>query len=336
MLSKRILASIFVLISSLLYNRADGITNGETVKDNTRYPFMSVVATSGGSLLCSSVLISRSGEKKWFLTSGRCFAQVASNELLQGTLVAAGNTNISKMHAYTISKVFVHPYFNRFNYANDIALFRVDKLNIEMEPISLPDPSTDLSEIKHFSTLGWGGTGTASVSQVLARGNVTGVTDSTILLKMLSGKSEVHKTISGTGSVLRDYDYGAPLIGGVENLDDDTNETLIGIGSWYKSGGSVSLYTDVRPYIDWINSVISSDEKGVNLCSAPCSDMKGLVNSEDGSECVLSSGESECTFTHCKFYCPFDELDNDKCDNDCDQITCSHDKNSCSCNYNFI
>ena len=319
----------FVVTLSLaaLFSRANGITNGQIFKDKNRYPFMSVVATSNGMLQCSSVLVSK--EKKWFLTAGRCFTDIGNNKLLSGPIVAGGSMNMSEMKAFTISKVVVHPYFNRFNYANDIALFRSDKFNLDAEAIALPDSDLELDDFKQFTTLGWGDTGLGMVSQVVRRGNVTGVSDNTGVCQLVTNKPEMHKTICGTGAALRDYDYGSPLIAGAENLDDDANDTLVGIGSWYK--GKVSLFTDVRPYLDWIKNVINNEGK-VNFCEAPCSNTKKLINS-DGKECVLSNGESECSMTQCKIYCPLGELDNGECNSECNIDSCYYDNNSCPRKY---
>ena len=325
MFSRRTLA--LTLLLAALFSRVNGITNSKVFKDKNRYPFMTVVATSKGMLQCGSVLISK--EKKWFLTAGRCFTDIGNNELLSGPIVAGGSMNMSEMKAFSISKVVVHPYFNRFNNANDIALFRVDNFNLDAEAIALPDPDLDLDDFKKYTTLGWGDYGIGMVSQVARRGNVTGITDSAALCKMVTNVAVLHKIICGTGSVLGEYDYGSPLIAGAENLDDDTNDTLVGIGSFYK--GKVSLYTDVRPYLDWIKNVIDNEGK-VNFCESPCSNKKELVNS-DGSACVLSSGEPECTMTQCKFYCPLGDLENGKCDNDCDNAVCHNDNNSCSRKY---
>lgn len=324
-----------VLVLLCLLGSVSCVSNSKVVSDESRYPYAAVVATSEGAMLCGAALIDK--EKKWFVSAGRCFTEISNNGLLSDTIVAAGSTVLSKMHGFAISKIVVHPYFSRFNYANDIALFRSDKFNLDLEPVALPDHSVEVGDFKRYATLGWGDTGVGKVSQTLAEGNVTGLTDSATFCKLMTGKEDVHRTLCGLGSKagICAYDYGTPLIGAAEDPADDANDTLVGIGSWFnKCGGKApALYTDVRPYVDWILHVIENDGK-VNFCSSPCSNMKSLVD-ENGSPCVLSTGESKCTMTACQIRCPLGSLDNGKCNNECNYPTCSFDNNTCQRTYTF-
>ncbi|CAG9860336.1 unnamed protein product [Phyllotreta striolata] len=164
-----------------------------------------------------------------------------------------------------IEQSIVHPQYSSSSYENDIALIRVQKMNIHLEhirPICLPLGTFKTSKSEKFIVTGWGVVvvGTGRGSEVLKKAEIKKVDNLTCKNRYSGLRATItEKQICALGMNNQDSckgDSGGPI----QQMTDVYNNTARYIQHGIVSFGIVGcgidgmpgVYTNVSSYMEWI------------------------------------------------------------------------------------
>lgn len=242
---------VLVFIVASVSGKTDRISGGtETEAENV--PYQAAVVEAGTTKLrCGGVLI----RPNFVLTSAYC-ARLGN---ATNTQVMFGNKNLttsSPSQNVNVQDIRIHEENEPLSRKNDIALL---KLSYEL---NIPQPAVDTIKIRQsefpstaICTLsGWGSTEWNGVPPGVLQILKLSAVDYVMCSWILKQKIEVRQLCAGgkEGENACFLDEGNPLVCGGE---------LAGIVSQSLSCGvnmTVSVYTDVYKYSDWIESTIES------------------------------------------------------------------------------
>jgi len=240
---------------------------GGRISADGRYPWMGALVSAdipdiAQAQFCGCALINES----WVLTAAHCLHNSRSEDVA----VAFGNGDLSAAHQVVpIDLIVMHPnYADVLGLENDIALARLSRPMRGIPTISIGrEPA--LSRVgAPVRIIGWGLTRPANegfdFTDRLKEADLE-ILDRDLISQINPVSGSLSDTMLSVGSLsplTTAYfgDSGGPLLS--RNGD---KPSLLGVASWV-FGCIVSLvpysqYTDVQPYLGWIDSIVDRDYK---------------------------------------------------------------------------
>ncbi|CAF3032307.1 unnamed protein product [Rotaria sp. Silwood2] len=220
---------------------------------------------SHGKHFCGGTILSPS----FIVTTALCIKDIydlKSITILAGSLTLKPSSNdLSQVRS--IDRIYQHPDYNSDLLTNDLALIRLcSPLNMKygnikpicLPPDTVPQPPDNISMI----ALGWGKTSmwTHEFSSTLRQVTVQSIASTYSGCKDLISDSKLQfcaGIITG-GKDTCQGDGGGPLMAFVDNVWQIYGITSYGYGCALP--GSPGVYTRVSFYIEWIKSIMSSEE----------------------------------------------------------------------------
>ncbi|KAK3744449.1 hypothetical protein QZH41_012870, partial [Actinostola sp. cb2023] len=251
------------------YGRFPGhVVDGQTATKNS-WPWQVELLTRYGTHDCGGSLVS----SQWVVTAAHCVKGSSKN---RGYRVKLGehhlNRNDGTEQEFTVSKIVVHPGYDRTSYDNDIALLKLNrpaKLNKAVSPICLPSHGVSVSASTNCYITGWGRTGyNKPGSLVLQEAMMPTVSQQKcakamrkwgkLTTKMLCGGYGGSSTISGCFG-----DSGGPFVCKGRN----NKWYLQGAVSWGTRSCSAgknqyTVFARISKFVNWIREHISATPTG--------------------------------------------------------------------------
>ncbi|KAA0702248.1 Chymotrypsin-like protease CTRL-1 [Triplophysa tibetana] len=161
-----------------------------------------------------------------------------------------------------ISKVIVHPSFNKDKFNNDVALLRLSspvQITSRVSPVKLVSSTTSISSGTLCVLIGWGRTATSLSPRVLQETTLPIVSTSNCRLYWGLTRKITDSMIcaGGSGSSACQGDSGGPLL-----CDSKGVWYQVGIVSWGAGDCSVNapgVYSRVSYLRQWIDDTVSSN-----------------------------------------------------------------------------
>lgn len=249
------------------------IVGGE-IASNRDWPWqVGLQAEDDDFIFCGGSLIDR----EWVITAAHCIYRnnpsrqrcVAPNP---GLRVILGEFDVDNIEGHevqkTISDVCMHPSYDHSIYNNDIALLRLSTplpgYNETMSPVCLPTENTSFRPGTNCSVTGWGKTHQhGSVSNKLRVAYVPIIDHATckdqyyqrtgdiVTDRMICAGYQAGQVDSCKG------DSGGPFV-----CKEKGHYILVGATSWgvgCAQAGQPGVYTDIKDFLSWIQSVINPD-----------------------------------------------------------------------------
>lgn len=229
------------------------------------YPWMGALVSLDEESLtdaqfCGCTLI----DEAWILTAAHCLDGSRAGEIA----VAFGDGNLEGDNVVVpIDLIVMHPdYFDVLGLDNDLALARLVRPVDTIEPLALNTDATLVADGQPIRVMGWGLTDV--VQNEPGRVSELRQADLSVLDRdwinsedvLDGGVSERSLPIGSLDPLVTSSfgDSGGPMI-----VSDGNEERLAGVASWgtgcFTSVLPYSIYTDVLPYLDWIDRVINRD-----------------------------------------------------------------------------
>jgi len=207
----------------------------------------------------------------YVLTAAHCVVDSVGIANLYSVVVGADRLSSSEGQKISLSRIIIHPSYNRKTNENDIALLYLSK------PINLADPNVakmclpavpELEQsrypvvTKSIVAIGWGTTSQGgSVSDTLRQVTVKTVAskDKTCKSTIRNDKLQFCAAVSGGGKDTCQGDSGGPIM---YYSEADRVWVLAGVTSYGRGCASpnyAGIYTRVSAYIDWIKSNVNND-----------------------------------------------------------------------------
>lgn len=220
-------------------------------------PWQVGLASDGNVLDCGGTLVNN----QWIVTAGHCLYQSGVVTAYMGFYFMKDIKTPSKRTAIKASKLIIHPNYNDNNRANDIALLKLLKpvtFNDKIQPACLP--TTNMATVGRAAMVsGWG---TITVAGKLPDRLMAVIVPITKFSNCKNVDAylnpELQICAGNTTKPVKDScdgDSGGPL----SLLDDQKRFTLVGIVSDGGPCDGTGLYTNVFPYMKWINDTIAAN-----------------------------------------------------------------------------
>ncbi|XP_022119534.2 chymotrypsin-2-like [Pieris rapae] len=252
MMLKLSLSILFVVacVQAQLEDGDSRIIKGNPAQ-NGKIPYMASVQVTGQGHMCGGAIL----DSKWILTSGHCIARIMPDT--KKLKVVVGTTSLKAGgQEFDVSKVTVHPDFDKSKLINDIALLQVSKpmeFGDKVQAIDLPEKDTETGA--NVMVSGWGLTANEQSAYPDKLQTLNRIALSIENCKDVLGDFPNEKRLctvpqkKGTGICVRDA--GSPLVEG-KALVGVASFVLFDCGSKYPDG-----YASVFAYKDWIKKNMS-------------------------------------------------------------------------------
>ncbi|XP_059470399.1 chymotrypsin-1-like [Neocloeon triangulifer] len=226
------------------------IVNGTDVPQG-KYPFQ-ISLKSLGSHSCGGSILNN----EYVLTAAHCVDGRSPGSLT----VVAGSVVLSQGISYQVTEIIVHEKWSSFDSINDIAILRVtpplDFSDPSIGPVSLPGQYDQTIADKVATVIGWGlDESGGTIQEILKEVDIFVFCDEECydIHGARYNPKNVCAGIREGGKGQCNGDSGGPLI---------VDGRQIGIVSWSIKPCTIApypgVYTQVSPFIDWINSKIST------------------------------------------------------------------------------
>lgn len=239
-------------------NSATKIVGGHATEAN-EYPWQVALVNKGSRFVyCGGALLNN----RWVLTAAHCTQEKVEQVLLGNHVINSEEEEEIRMK---VSKMVVHPNFDRKSLNNDFALLKLQKdldlddLSPEIRPVCLPTASDNQYKNVSAVVVGWGTTSSGgSQPNELQEVSVNTMSNSKCNVKY---DGEILKTMICAAGPNKDScqgDSGGPLVYNTGGYFE-----LIGVVSWGYGCADAKypgVYSRVTSVLDWINEEISSCE----------------------------------------------------------------------------
>lgn len=210
------------------------------------YPYH-VSIENYGSHICSGALIHES----WVITAASCVSLVESWNLSVRTSTSVVSSGGNKLGVYSI---LIHPHFNRFMLASDIALIKLSvpvQFGRKVQPIELPKQEDELKDGTMCFVTGW-----RQIERGPEESQLTAIevplVNHKICTSLMPCYEPMLRDMLCVGNMTPEVetcqgDQGAPLM---------SDQTLIGVLSYglgCKTMEHPGIYTRVSSYLAWIS-----------------------------------------------------------------------------------
>ena len=236
------------------------VVNGTDVTD-LRYPFMAAVhfrrpGSPFFSQGCGASLIS----DRWVVSAAHCYIDAGLGQRSpQDVALVLGTpdlNNITSQNVSLVSRIIIHPQYNRGLNLNDIALLELAE-PVSLQPITLPSTSNPVPNDGENSTVaGWGVLSETGVpSSLLQEADLPIV--STNACQSLYGNiinGSAHLCAGGQQTDACFGDSGGPLF--VSRGDQVVQAGVVSFGFGCARPGLPAVYTRASTYFDWISSIV--------------------------------------------------------------------------------
>lgn len=236
------------------------MVGGSEVWPPNRYPWLAVMTTSWGEVLCGAALIS----DRYLLTASHCLYRQKPSEI--NIILGAHDLNVRSYLTLKPEKFIIHENYERSRQLNDIGLIKLKTpvtYTREIQPICLPPAGSE-----NFSKLivaGWG--------RVREGGSLSSRPKQVVVPQLpesrcfsVFGQFMTSNNLCAGGRNQQDAcqgDSGGPLVAKSEN----GNYVIAGVTSFGIGCGRAGVpgaYTKVTNYLDWIES----NSKDGQVCSS--------------------------------------------------------------------
>lgn len=231
------------------------IVGGVEVDPEFKYPWMTALLRTSGSLFCGGSLINES----WVLTAAHC----STNTNPSSVSVSVRRHDLTRSSAAEggydrkVAEIFVHPQYQPLSFNRDVALWKLAAPITEVDIIQL-DNDGDYSVVGELATVsGWGVVreGGASTSDVLREVDVP-IMSNQDCLRDYPGSITDFMLCAGYPEGGKDAcqgDSGGPLF---------YNNRQIGVVSWGQGCArpdNAGVYARVSALSDWIWETIAEN-----------------------------------------------------------------------------
>jgi len=215
---------------------------------------------------CAADLIS----SKFLLTAAHCLCEPDGSDVnVQILLIGkpSPSTSVDRSNFYKVKNYTCHPGWNENGRIgpHDIALIELFTEIKEVQPVGLASSDIVLSGAEKFTALGWGLDENQNLPKHLKKVELLQAENGTAQCALhypthfVINQGNVICTIATKGKDACGGDSGGPLL-----LKNEETDILVGVVTYGDSkkcapigpNVSPSIFTDVRPYLEWINSFI--------------------------------------------------------------------------------
>lgn len=217
-----------------------------------RYPYVVAMVDGRETPICAGTLVGKS----WVLTTATCdgsqisFVQIGRHSL---------DSKEEEFEMIAVSKIFIHPNYCSETYEYNFMMLQLSE-DSNHDPVKLASKSTDLSDGRNATVLGWGSEYYGGPrSDVLMEAEVN-IVDNFWCEAHYSGIGDVTDDMlcaSQTGKDICDGDIGGPLI-----LKEDV-DVVAGLVSWGTNCAGdeefPGVYARILAAKPWMREIVESN-----------------------------------------------------------------------------
>jgi len=233
------------------------IVGGVEVNPEFKYPWTCTMEYTVGGQFCGGSLV----DSSYVLTAAHC--SVGLNPNTVRTVCHRHDLSASQASEgavqRTISRITVHPNYNRLTLNNDVALWQLSSpiTNVDIIPL---DVDGDYSPVGVTSTVvGWGAIREGGPGSNVLREVDVPIISNTVCNQQYGGditNAMICAYVDGGGKDSCQGDSGGPLF-----VSKNSNPVLIGVVSWGQGcarDNYAGVYARVSALSDWILDIIGS------------------------------------------------------------------------------